>query len=253
MAPHPHGQLTRSGSIGWAPLARGWPTARGVVATQSACWRYGVPMADIRCMFVAHGPSNLPEDRVINVLHFSDATTYGAHSALVANFVSNFYTAAYAGDSVGSYLSPWVQRPAELRLYDMSTLKPRVPTIVPLNLVTPLPSGGLPEEAALCLSFHGATPPAVTARRRGRIYIGPLVTSAVIPANGTTPTRPASNFLSTVTGAATALLDSDIGWSVLSKFAGYVPIVGGYIDNALDTQRRRGPVTTARTLWTSGV
>lgn len=210
-------------------------------------------MAQIRCMFVGHGPSNLPEDRVVNVFHFQNANTYSAHSALVANAVSVFYSTPYGGDPVSAYISPWVQRSAELRLYDMSTAKPRVPTIVPLTLGTVLANAGLPEEVALCLSFHGATPPAVTARRRGRVYIGPLVTSAYSSATNSTPSRPSTNFLNTLTLAATGLLDAtDVDWAILGK-DGYVQVSGGYVDNAFDTQRRRGPETTARTEWTSGV
>lgn len=210
-------------------------------------------MAQLRCMFVGHGPSNLPEDRVVNVFHFDNAAIFSTHAAAVSNAVQNFYTTPYGGDPVSAYISPWVQRAAELRIYDMSTAKPRVPTIIPFNLGTVLANAGLPEEVALCLSFHGATPPAVTARRRGRVYIGPLVTSAYSSATNTTPSRPSTNFLTTLTGAATALLDSaGVDWAILGK-DGYVQVSGGYVDNAFDTQRRRGPATTARTEWTSGV
>lgn len=123
----------------------------------------------------------------------------------------------------------------------------------------------LPAEVSLALSFHGdltnvpetapnPTPPPATirpaARKRGRIYIGPLMAIAGTtggPNNDLVPTAGAKNVWSAV---GTHLLDnvpSGFVWDIISKAAEEVTVVtGGYVDDAFDTQRRRGSAPTSR-------
>lgn len=216
-------------------------------------------MSKIRVMFVGHGPSNLPEDNVVNVFHFFRGGAYEDNVGSTYLAVAAFYGTTYGGNSVGQYLSPWVQRDAELRCYDLEEAPPRTPTIVPLSLNAVESNSGLPEEVACCISLLGATPPALTPHRRGRLYIGPLCTTAGNIANSTVPARPSATFVSTLGLAAAALVIADVGWSVRTVTGGgglspggFTLIAGGYTDNAFDTQRRRGPRTTARTPWPVG-
>lgn len=99
-------------------------------------------------------------------------------------------------------------------------------------------------------SFQGArTSGSVQARRRGRIYIGPLKTTT--STNG----RPNSTAITTLATASSALgIDlnavADTTWCVWSPTSGTaVPITDGWVDNAFDTQRRRGWDPTSRTTY----
>lgn len=213
-------------------------------------------MANVRVMFVGQGVSGLPEDRCVNVFHFSGSGTYEADSVGAAAKVNTFYTGVGGSQStaIGSFLSPWIQRQAELRTYDLSQPKPRVPTIYPFELPAVLSNNGLPEEVALVTTFYGEPP--VTRRRRGRLYIGPLNSSTVTitGATSTTPTTPGSGFINDLMEATKSLsVLSNPQFCVRSSLPSenFVMVRGGYVDNAFDTQRRRGPDPTARSSWTN--
>jgi hypothetical protein len=208
-------------------------------------------MAIVRVMFVGHGPSNLPEDRVINVFHFTHLSDYATAQPLCETAVATFYNGTSGQTNpISAYLSPWVQRDAEMRSYDLEQPEPRVPTVTPLTLSAVLNSQGGPEEACCCLSYHGAPP--LTPRNRGRIYIGPLCTNAITMATATSPTRPANALIADLVAAGNTLSDNTVlDWVIrsLRPSLNYAVIFGGWVDNALDTQRRRGPDATARSTW----
>jgi hypothetical protein len=100
----------------------------------------------------------------------------------------------------------------------------------------------------VCLSFKAQpNPPINPARRRGRIYIGPLTTE-VVTAAVTGDARPQALLLTTLTQAGKRLADRlEFEWSVYSRSSGIVaPIAELWADNAFDTQRRRGAKATSR-------
>lgn len=209
-----------------------------------------------RVMFVGHGPSNLPEDRVINVFHFSQSGAYEDNVPACFDAVSDFYIGARSTRPVAQWLSPWVQRDAELRQYDLAEAKPRVPTIQTLDLGAVPSAEGAPEEVALCITMHGAVPPALTARRRGRLYIGPLNNFGVVGGSTSAPSRPQATLITDLTEAAIQLAGlpaTTFRWCIRSTVPAenFVPVASGYVDNAFDTQRRRGPEASTRTPWTT--
>jgi hypothetical protein len=212
-------------------------------------------MAFIRTMFVGHGPSNLPEDRVVNVFHFATSADYTISLPLVETAVVEFYNTVAGSPApakaVGSYLSPWVQRAVELRSYDLEEVKPRTPTVLPFTLPAVEPGGGLPEEVAVVCTLHGTPPPAVGPRTRGRIYIGPLAMAAMQLGAATAPARPLPAFKDVLKFALERLVNNSPGWAIRSvtPVQNFVAIDQGYIDDAFDTQRRRGPRTTSRLLF----
>lgn len=111
------------------------------------------------------------------------------------------------------------------------------------SLITQLPPAAnrLPEDVAICLSYRAPAP--YTARRRGRIYLGPLnVGSLETTGRIKATTR-------TVLNGAAANLSSEsatnpVYWSIASRVGNVAAdIVEGFVDQFFDTQRRRDPST----------
>lgn len=211
-------------------------------------------MALIRVLTVMQGTSGLPEDRYINTWHFFTLGPFSTHVIDCFSVINRFWSAdPTVGDPLGAYVSPVVSRSAEMRAYNLSDPEPRVPTIEPLTFPSANDSNGLPEEVAAVISFHGDPP--VTARRRGRLYIGPLTRNTIT--SGSTSTYSAFNatFTGVILNAADNALDESqtegAGWSIRSvtPSENFVPVVGGWFDNAIDIQRRRGAAATVRSTW----
>lgn len=206
----------------------------------------------VKAQVVFQGGSLLPEDRYVNTLHFDSAeVALDLAAAIIHGPLSEFYTAPGTGraNTVGSLLSPYVQRAFTVRYYDMADPEPRVPIVATATLAA-APSGaeGLPEEVSIVHAFHGAPP--VTARRRGRNYLGPLNVSAFDGGTTSTPARVDSGARSDIAASAADLAAAEVGWCVYSGVSGLlVPVVAGWIDNELDTQRRRGAESSSRTVW----
>lgn len=120
-------------------------------------------------------------------------------------------------------------------------------------------AGNQADELAACLSFHadyttdvefgvGTRP---RARDRGRVYLGPLDTNAKSE-DATTHEAFVSLAARNAFAAAAVRLgaDADPGWAVWSRSnAAMSLVVGGWIDNAFDVQRRRGNKATSRTTF----
>jgi hypothetical protein len=171
---------------------------------------------------------------------------------VVALLEAFYFAANTSADPVAVYLSPWVSRTATFITYNLADAKPRVPTATEETLPTAGSTSGLPEEVAVCLSYRGAIPPGASPRRRGRIYLGPLGVGVMDYASTTGFSHPAPTFVSALAQAATRLIsqsNSDsIAWCIRSTVPSenFVPIDAGYIDNAFDTQQRRGPKSSSR-------
>jgi hypothetical protein len=196
--------------------------------------------------------SNIAADQVMNTWYTDSVTTPTATYAALTTFY-DAWISTYGGGSIGS--TAYVDR------YQMPAV--RGPLGVPLEthtmaLSSPGVSTPWPDEVATTISFHsdytgvpehgpGATRPRATLR--GRIYLGPLNTAAGEVTTSANETRPAAAFLANLKTYLTAFHTavSWVQWS--NKNWEALPVVGGWIDNAFDTQRRRGPAATARTLW----
>lgn len=188
--------------------------------------------------------SNLASDNVVNAWSFNTSTAKNlVEAGQIQTALDNFYSA------LSAYRSSKLTGQMIIRMYDRADASPRVPWFV-VQVAIGTDVSTLPLEVALVLSFKAANvsgQPA--ARRRGRVYIGPLSAGA-----SSTDGVP-------VTGLVTALglqaqnlrVASDsaswswVVWSQADQAAREV--FEGWIDNDFDTQRRRGRVATARTLW----
>lgn len=212
--------------------------------------------------------SGIAKDKIVNDFAFSlvggspDATDYGH----LLDAVDGFYRDTQAGGhAVGEYIDRWVDRAAthKIDMYAITAppLGSPVATYDWLGPVNAPDVNGLPTEVAGVLSFKGdytgvleesgATRP--RARRRGRVYIGPLAYAAFQV--GTAPHRLSANFTQTLREAADAMATEaashDWIWSVWSrKSATLFQVTGGWTDDRPDAQRRRGPAAASRTSFT---
>lgn len=227
---------------------------------------YSVGDTLVRAIMTAY--SGLPQDVVVNDFAFKfSGTPSAADYANVMDAVSGFYRDVQAsGLSVGEHISNWVDRAAthELAAYQITTppMGSPVATTPWLGPPTAQAASGMVTEAAAVLSFHadltgvleefGTTHP--RARRRGRVYIGPLVGGSGTLVTTTPPYLLASNLTLTMRQAAVAMQAAALAdgwtWSVWSRKDTLLrAVVGGWTDNAPDTQRRRGPAPTARVTY----
>lgn len=205
-------------------------------------------MTTLRVQMRFQGASELPEDVLTNTFHFSGGP---GDTANALDMVEDFYTVASGGGAiVGEYCSDVFSGDYEILAYDMADPEPRVPVDTRAGSFTPAGGNSLPAEVALCCSFQ-ADPLSGTsqARRRGRVFLGPFL------ATDSTDGRPNSALRTLVAASASdfiAASDASLTWNwvVYSPTADAVAVVrNGWVDDAWDTIRSRGPRPTTRTLF----
>lgn len=212
-------------------------------------------MALMRCQVVLQYFTNIPEDVASNTLYFvtsgTEITEAECEEAVtrLAAFYSGF----------DEYLAPTVVRSpgASVNIYDMADSMPRQPLFPGwgFTLAASNSAFNIPTECAIVMSYHAAFTSGIpNARRRGRIYLGPWNGLSNNSGGATEFSQPASALVTAITGAAdelSTLHAEDIVWSQRSSTTQAVaPVAGGWVDNAWDTQRRRGNSPTNRTTFT---
>lgn len=223
--------------------------------------------ADVLVRPIMQAATGLPEDAVVNDWAFrliAGGAPSAGDLAAIAGVVGNFYRAgAAAADRVGNYISDVINRAVthEIQVFSISAGGSPIYSEAWLGPVAAALGAPLPNEVAGVLSFHGdlttvveeagATRP--RARRRGRVYIGPLIQSAITNA---TPPPLAPAFTLAMRANATVMYDAAEAagwrWSVWSRADDELyPVVAGWTDNAPDTQRRRGQDATLRNVFTT--
>lgn len=203
-------------------------------------------MADIAVQVSVPYYNGTPADVSTNVWHFH-TTSGDPDPAQVGAFIETIYTAfiPYAS-SVLNFTE------ASAKAYDMADPEPRSPVWEGINdfgdgnITNPI----IPEEVAVCLSFRGVlesgAPPA---RRRGRVYLGPLSTEVVADTGRSIVLQAfIDDMLAAYEAAWAELTDAGLSHCVWSPTDGVGrPVVYAWMDNAFDTQRRRGVPATSRT------
>jgi hypothetical protein len=196
--------------------------------------------------------TNLPADDVVNTFVF--AKTGPAPSAEdIETVFTTFYNGTQAsGDTLAEYLSQSISRtrPAVVKMFDLEDPEPRAPIeTVEFTIGLSTTPSKLPDEVALCLSYKGDVASGVpAARRRGRIFLGPFSINAVESGVGTSPAAPTAQLVETVLDAGEQLWTMLSGiWYVWSRADDEIyPITELWVDNAWDSQRRRGRRATSR-------
>nr|CRY97699.1 hypothetical protein [uncultured prokaryote] len=194
----------------------------------------------------------LPENFVTNTIHI-DSHDLEITPGSATSAIADFYSAVRGG--LGSSIATVGH---EVKWYVTDQPRPNYP-FETIAFVLSGPSGTTqqPAEVALCVSYQAQKENGVTqSSRRGRIYLGPLST----PVNE--EGRPQTSFRQGVAEAFQQLI-FDIkaisGPAGVDDFVIYSPTNGtfasfdnGWIDNAFDTQRRRGLAPSSRITWGLG-
>ena len=192
--------------------------------------------------------SGLPEDVTVNT--WSCVTSSVDPLEGLADFideVKGFYL------SIDEHLSSKLSGSLEFRAYDRNDPEPRTPVLIVPETITP-GTTAMPGQVAIVASFEAApTSGSPQARRRGRVYIGPLSAATLNTSTG----GPTTAVVGAVSDAALALATAGkaaAGWSwtVWSQVdeAGR-QVDRGWVDDGWDTQRRRKIAATARDSWTT--
>lgn len=195
--------------------------------------------------------SGLPVDDVVNTWHWVRDSAVATDFDNVRDMLEDFYTTQYivAAGSVGSDYSSRIANTVRVVAYNLEDPPPRVPAYSSTFNLPSRTGDPLPSEVALCMSYQ-ANPVSgqPQARRRGRVYLGPF-SEAINSSVG----RP-SNVAKIARAGRELLLASNS--STIWRWVVYSPtndswenVQSGWVDNAWDVQRRRGPVATSRTIW----
>lgn len=203
-------------------------------------------MPNLRAQVTIAMTSGVAKDAAQNVWHFQSALATTPYT-LITTALQTFYRAIE-----GIFPDTVSQGGHRVRIYDLADPEPRAPVHDATFTLNSAPSGTqLPSECAVVLSFQGTRVSGQSqARRRGRVYLGPLDQAQL--SSG----RISAGTITTITTAASALLSSstaaaDWDWVVRSQVgATNVFVTNGWVDNAVDIQRRRGLEPTVRTTWT---
>lgn len=188
-------------------------------------------MPNWRVQIANHSATALPKDYFVNTLYFTSTST--PTDAEWTTFLTALVT-AFRANAMLAYQSYTV------KAYNMADAKPR--PIIASYTSTGSDNSPCATEVALCLSYYsGRNLP----RTRGRIFLGPIelahmtgpiafpsITSAVIAQGIAIDTAAAA---ASMTWCLHSVKDND-----------YLPITNLWVDNAWDTQRRRGTASTVR-------
>lgn len=202
----------------------------------------------------------VPEDFITNTFYFDgdDGNSDAEYFTAVQTLLTDFYQAIDEPVFPAS-----VDTPATVKIYDMRDPEPRLPEGTFNIALDPTASAPFPGEVALCLSFQAAQVSGVNpARRRGRVYIGPINSTGADVVSG--QNRPNSAIIDALCDAAAAMENGEpmtvgsVKWAVYSPTTdasssiddAFNDVVDGWVDNSWDTQRRRGTDPSSRTTWT---
>ena len=198
------------------------------------------------CQVTLRTADAIPANFITNQFALTGEVTSPTDAAAVVTALGVFYEAMRL-DILGTGLA---QNNHIVKLYDLPGLTPNYPFYEgTFNFASTFGTPSLPSEVALCLSFQGARVAGqFQARRRGRIFIGPIQTTVSSAGRPDSPSR------TTIVDAAEGLYDdldliaSAGSWAVWSTVtATAIPLVDCWVDDAFDTQRSRGVAPSTRT------
>ena len=213
--------------------------------------RQGVLSTEYHAMAIRQGLSGQPDDVFVNNFTFlADDNKVTAADDIAAALI-DFYDVTGPTQPLNAYRGVTVEDLMTFKIYKLTDAKPREPLVrTHTTTVVRANSGLWPEESAVCLSFSAAPPH--TPRRRGRVYLGPLNPACGTQEATTKICRVSDAAQQNIAAAAVRLANHvDAGWLIHSTIGAgtFAAVETGWVDNAFDTQRRRGPKASTRFTW----
>lgn len=208
--------------------------------------------------------TGIPRDVSIMTFNFANlgADVGAEFAAQGAALYAWFNEVPPGGSSVtnATYLSQWIDRShCTVRVVQIETAtgaEVGTPSVIPFALDATTNTLQLPLEVAVCNSVYGSLSGAGTVK--GRNFFGPLNGQALGGLVGTEPPRVATQLRAGLVAASKNMqntLDGASGvgpWVIWTrKNHGFAIVEGGFVDDAFDTQRRRGNDPTSRDMWTN--
>ena len=196
------------------------------------------------------GVSGLAEDQFVNTWHFQREGLLGPDYENVEDMLVDFWTGDTLSESnpLNDFLTTnQINGTYTLKVYDLEEEKPRAPVYENTGEITLSNSDSLPTECAAVLSFQATVESGENQkRRRNRVYLGPFAVTA--NDDGMLLNGFVERLLFQGRLLLNASQDSDSWrWVVYSPTDDNAePVWSGWVDNAWDTQRRRGLRKTAR-------
>lgn len=236
-------------------------------------------MAYYKTTVTYHNVNGLAKDDVVNTYHFATdegpAPTVATGHLINGRLAANINSANVGGFYLESFMSSEISRVNKptLRSYDALLGGSPLAVDTQLAMEAAVSAQALPSEVACVLSLTGYEDDAPEfapddadadsnierpkSRQRGRIFFGPLNINAMTGA----PARPSVNFRNSLINLGQKLIafgDTPLSNGVVARasvFSHAEPglpglmraIDNGWVDDAFDTQRRRGVAATGRT------
>ncbi len=191
---------------------------------------------------ILHSVTGIAEDDCVNVLYFDvQDNTFAVGFASSNEEVAQGIRDAYA--FIGGSLSNTLTGKMTVKVYDLLGGQPVYEK--KFDTAFSRGTGTAPREVAVCLSYASVDDiNASTPRRRGRIYVGPLAGASAETVNAGLR----DTFLQLGIKFAQIGTGNGVTWHLYSKMdRASFKIESIWVDDAWDTQRRRGRAPTART------
>lgn len=199
------------------------------------------------------------EDDMMNVFHFVGQRAEADNGA---DMVEDFYASAGSASAPlgASFNSTVLTGAYEIKVYDLEDPKPRAPIYDRTGQVNGSGiNAPVPPQCSVVMSFHSQNQSGVRVQRlRNRIYIGGWGAGALADGGYVH-----DNIVFAIQTAAEDLLAAsqasiNLSWCTFSPTLaagsndiedGAFPVVGGWIDNSWDIQRRRKINASQRSVW----
>lgn len=197
--------------------------------------------------------SALPRDACVNTLCF-DVHSAGASSSwmplLAGDVASSIVNASGSNGSLTNFIAECMGGSYTVKVYDLGQSEPRDAHEEQFTFTVQTTTTALPNEVALCLSFK-TSQGNVGPSNRGRIYFGPLGGTISVGEDANHNAIPTAGLTSALLDLAVRLYDNvsahDMPWAIYSRKNNSLGLVqNAWVDNAFDTQRRRGNDPTGR-------
>nr|CRY96681.1 hypothetical protein [uncultured prokaryote] len=217
-------------------------------------FRYGLGMPyNVRAQITLRTSDLIPANYSTNTLHLlvQDSVTQEDDPEGIG-FIIEDITQLYL--DLEGVLGSLSRDGHEIALYDERNPLDSPPIrIETFDFVSFFPPDRLPSEVSIVSSFRAQRQPGVSPRStRNRVYIGPLRSAALDETTGRVADASRQLIAQAFFDFLQAVADRlDVyNWVIRSPTLGLSwPIFEGFVDNAFDTQRRRGVESSARSTW----